>query len=567
MTRPWGAAIVAGMALLGAAVAEARLVDTRHNLTATGPGPVKAPRVGELCVFCHTPHRASQTRALWNRELPATTYKIYGSSTLEATLKQPTGASRLCLSCHDGTTALGSLRVPPASGPVSLGPLTGRASLGTDLSDDHPVSFLYDAELARKQGQLADPTTLPTTIRLDSTRQLQCTGCHDPHENPYRKFLRVDDRAGGLCTLCHKQRNWAGSTHATSSATWNGTGTTPWPTTPFTKVSDNACENCHRLHSAPRPPRLLSSAQERMVCLVCHNGNVAGKNLEAEFAKTSAHPIGATDWIHEPREDPATMPRHVACVDCHNPHQAVAGTPTPPAASGRLRGVRGVNLSGLAVPASGNEYEVCLKCHGLRDQTTPGIVRQDNTRNIRLKLSPSNPGYHPVAAVGRNADQGGFEPGYTPASVLYCTDCHNNDEWTPAGTKPRGPHGSRSAPILERDYEANDPASESFTTYALCYKCHNLDFLINDRANTFLHEKHVVGQQAPCAACHDAHGARQNPHLINFMLRDRTGKSVVSPSKDQGRLEYVTPKPGGGPGSGQCYLQCHGKNHEPESYR
>jgi hypothetical protein len=36
---------------------------------------------------------------------------------------------------------------------------------------------------------------------------------------------------------------------------------------------------------------------------------------------------------------------------------------------------------------------------------------------------------------------------------------------------------------------------------------------------------------------------------------------VVSPSR-AGRLEYVSL----GPGRGQCYLACHGKNHEPEAY-
>jgi hypothetical protein len=156
--------VVLGLcAVLGdAAMARAAIVDTVHNLSVTGPGTVRAPAVRQLCVFCHTPHRAAQTRALWNRDLTPTTYNLYASSTLEATLSQPTGASRLCLGCHDGTTALGILRVPSRAGQVSLGPLAGRASLGTDLSDDHPVSFVFDAALAHRQGQLADPASRPS---------------------------------------------------------------------------------------------------------------------------------------------------------------------------------------------------------------------------------------------------------------------------------------------------------------------------------------------------------------------------------------------------------------------
>jgi predicted CXXCH cytochrome family protein len=148
--------------------------------------------------------------------------------------------------------------------------MTGRANLGTDLSDDHPVSFEYTTALSRAHGQLADPATLTSRVPLDTTRQLQCTTCHDPHENRFRAFLRLDDRGGALCTACHQVRNFASSTHATSPATWNRQGTNPWPTTPFTSVAENACENCHRLHTAPHPVRLLTQPEERNVCLVCH---------------------------------------------------------------------------------------------------------------------------------------------------------------------------------------------------------------------------------------------------------------------------------------------------------
>ena len=562
MTSRWVGCLALGAVLLSAAVARARIANTVHNLSAAGPGAIKAPGVGEICVFCHTPHSASTTRALWNRSLPPTTYNLYASSTLEATLSQPTGASRLCLSCHDGTTALGNLRVPPATGPVTLGPLTGRASLGTDLSDDHPVSFVYDSALALKQGQLADPPAIPKTLPLDSTRQLQCTSCHEAHDNRYRKFLRVDDRAGTLCTACHRQRNWTGSAHQTSPAIWRGTGTNPWPNSPYTTVVDNGCENCHRPHAAPRPPRLLSSAQERAVCLVCHNGAVAAKNIETEFLKSSAHPIGSTDWAHDPREAPSAMPRHVTCADCHNPHQAMSTPATPPAASGRLRGVRGVNISGTTVNEVIYEYEICLKCHGINDQTTTGIVRQDNTRNVRLEISPSNPSYHPVAAQGKNATIIGLEPGYTPSSIIYCTDCHNNDEWSPTGTRPRGPHGSRYEPILEREFQAGDPVTESFSTYALCYKCHNRSTLLFG-SGRFPHRLHVIDQRASCTVCHDAHGSRQKIRLINFMLRAKAGNTVVTAS-GSGRLEFVPNL--SQPGRGSCYLRCHGKDHNPESY-
>jgi predicted CXXCH cytochrome family protein len=519
----------------------------------------------EVCAFCHTPHRAATTRALWSRDLPPVTYTLYTSSTLEATPAQPTGASRLCLSCHDGTTALGLVRTSSGRRRLSsLGPVMGRANLSTDLSDDHPVSFEYTTALSRAQGQLADPASLTSLVPLDSTRQLQCTACHDPHENRFRAFLRLDDRGGALCQACHQLHNFPDSTHANSPATWNRQGTNPWPTTPYTSVTDNACENCHRPHTAPHPVRLLAQPEERNVCLVCHNGNVARTNIEAVFAKTSVHPIVASEGIHDPTEDPRTMARHVTCVDCHNPHEVNGSSARPPSVTGRLRGVSGVNLGGQVIVEAAFEYEVCFKCHGLRDQSTSRrAVRQDNTRNVRLEFSLGNASYHPVPAAGRNPTASGFEGGLSAGSLIYCTDCHNTDG--PQG-RPRGPHGSRFEPILERNFRLNDPSPESADSYALCYKCHSRTALLANQAGKFPHQAHLVRAQASCGVCHDAHGSRRNQHLINFLLRDPSGKAVVRPSPTTGRLEYETPRPGGGPGSGRCFLECHGLNHAPFQY-
>jgi len=541
---------------LWAPLALAGVDSTPHDLSVGGGSGSR-----EMCTFCHTPHLGGGSRGLWSRDETPRVYKLYESSTLRSTLGQPTGTSRLCLACHDGTTAPanpGRL----ARGAARVARLTGTGSLGTDLSDDHPISFAYDSALALRQGQLADPAALPTGLHLDGARQLQCTTCHDPHEQRYRKFLRLDDRGSALCSACHRQRNWPGSSHATSRARWTGGPAASGSAPPYATVQENGCESCHRPHGAAHPARLLREGREGAVCMSCHGGTVASRNLEPEFAKASAHRIAANEWTHDPREDPATMPRHVACPDCHDPHQATSARSAAPLVPGTLRGARGTTLSGGSLTEAASEFEVCLRCHGIRDATTAGLARLDGVRNIRQRIAPNNASYHPVAATVRSGALGGLEPGYSAASLLYCTDCHNNDEWTPGAARPRGPHGSRNSPILERNYETNDPAAESFQSYALCYKCHNRDHLTHDLAKAFPHRKHVVDAQAPCAACHDAHGSRQNPRLIDFLLRDRTGKAVVSPSQNQRRTEYLSL----GPGRGQCYLTCHGRNHEPASY-
>jgi predicted CXXCH cytochrome family protein len=562
MPRATATLALLGAVLLAVPGARAGVESTVHNLAASGPGTVRAPEVVNVCVFCHTPHNANPSRALWNHALPGVTYQPYASSTLAAEVDQPTGASRLCLSCHDGTLALGLLNKPERGVQPALGPLTGRTVVGTDLSDDHPVSFVYDSELALRSGELADPSVLPQQVKLDDTGQLQCTSCHDPHEDRLPDFLVLDPQLGALCLACHRPEGWGGSVHATSPATWNGTGTDPWPESDLTTVAENACENCHRQHGAPHPERLLSALRDEDVCLTCHNGNVAPEDVAQDFHKLSTHPVEAALGLHDPREDPLTMPRHVACQDCHDPHEVTALPVPPPGVPGAMEGASGVTAAGGVTERATFGYEVCFKCHGVTDDPSPIVVRADGVTNVRVALAATNASYHPVVAIGRDPMLMGFEPGYAATSVIGCVDCHGSDSSTRAGgAGPDGPHGSLFEPILEREYHLEgSPLGESFGTYRLCYKCHTRTAVLRD-AQPFPHREHVVDDGASCAICHDAHGSPSNAALVNFMLSDPSGQPVVTPS-GSGRLELQS----AGAGSGLCYLTCHGKDHDPEGY-
>jgi hypothetical protein len=109
-----GAALLTSAGLWSVqALAVANVAITKHNLSVAGPGTIKATAGTETqtCVFCHIPHLASNVGALWNRRNPAAApaYIQYTSSTTKGTMGQPNGASLLCLSCHDGTIALGEL--------------------------------------------------------------------------------------------------------------------------------------------------------------------------------------------------------------------------------------------------------------------------------------------------------------------------------------------------------------------------------------------------------------------------------------------------------------------------
>jgi predicted CXXCH cytochrome family protein len=525
------------------------VISSKHNLSVSGPGDIRATMESEICLFCHTPHRATAAQPLWNHALSQATYTPYASSTAKAAIGQPTGASKLCLSCHDGTVALGMLNSRASPIEMRSGITTlpaGRARIGTDLSDDHPISFTYDSALVTANGQLRDPGTLKQKVKLDHNNQMQCTSCHDPHNNEFGKFLVRDNHASGLCVECHNMNQWATSVHKNSNKTWNGTGVNPWPNISASTVAAAACESCHTPHNAGTKPRLLTFADEEQNCTSCHNGNVAEKNVEADFRKFSVHPILSTTHVHDPAEDAINPPRHVECADCHNAHVANSTPAVAPNASGALAGLVGVNQDGAVVHPLTKEYENCFRCHADSVSRGPARVpRQIVQTNTRLEFTPANASFHPVVAPGKNANVPSLLAPLTTSSRMYCTDCHNSDSGPNAGgSGANGPHGSAYEPILERRLALTDNETETSGTYALCYKCHSRSSILADES--FPHRVHVVDNKASCVTCHDPHGVQSTTHLINF------NSLYVTPFN--GRIEFNDT----GTFRGNCTLTCHG---------
>jgi hypothetical protein len=184
------------------------------------------PRSQQICVFCHTPHRASSEGPLWNRKATTVSFfKRYSSRTLAiddagaigiSEYGQPNGSSRLCLSCHDGVTALGAVFTTPGAFTSVDIPFTKNTIGYETYSSHHPVSFKYNQAVRNllrgttynKQFKINPPATYDGNVKLDKQERMQCTTCHDPHQDK---------------------------------------STVPGPTTPFwtTTTYDSACMSCH----------------------------------------------------------------------------------------------------------------------------------------------------------------------------------------------------------------------------------------------------------------------------------------------------------------------------------
>lgn len=182
------------------------IVGTKHDLSTYGWGS------DQTCVFCHTPHNAQSSllAPLWNHSSSTATYNLYGeggsSPTFNAmnTISQPTASSKACLSCHDGTVAMDTFGT--RTGTHKMG---GTSRLGTDLRDDHPISFTYDAALATADGALAIPVSASF---VDAARKIplfnakmECASCHNVHDDSNTPFLRKNNGGSALCLSCHNK--------------------------------------------------------------------------------------------------------------------------------------------------------------------------------------------------------------------------------------------------------------------------------------------------------------------------------------------------------------------------
>jgi predicted CXXCH cytochrome family protein len=130
---------------------------------------------------------------------------MYSSNTINATaVTAPNAGSLTCLGCHDGVTAMDNYG-GVTTGSQPMGAVAAR--LTRDLSDDHPVSILYDNALFVLDNSLVDPASGGNTAApLLRNGRVQCASCHDPHGKPgLAKFLRIDNTGSNLCVQCHNK--------------------------------------------------------------------------------------------------------------------------------------------------------------------------------------------------------------------------------------------------------------------------------------------------------------------------------------------------------------------------
>ncbi|MBI5897928.1 MAG: hypothetical protein HZB40_01710 [Rhodocyclales bacterium] len=449
MSRCWMIAtlVVSLLAIPNPAVEAARqsrIKDTKHNLSASGPGSTKADTESQICVFCHTPHGANTATVspLWNRASSGASYTPYSSESLDARSAQigwsgqPLGSSKLCLSCHDGTIALGNVVNAPGSGLGSAISVTGSTGtvmppgdgattgytrrLGSNLSNDHPISITYDSTLSDRDGELRRPDSqqriMGGSLTINTSHPLvgprlpgqgsglgsatAGTGLYGSSSTrPVLPLENTQGSGGGTgqiqCTTCHDP-------HIKESTLTND-------------ATDQADINKERNAKFLRRPRFqfaqptdTYSDGNDIICLACHDKGMQGNSKSWAYSAHANSAVATQTYLQTPadtREFPRGMPVwKVSCLNCHDTHT--------------VQGARRLTRAGGDGTTSTLE-ETCYQCH--RDGANAIITPTTTVPNIRDDFQLA---YRmPITGAEVHDIGGNFTDGYSGGAGTSGSDC------------------------------------------------------------------------------------------------------------------------------------------------
>lgn len=169
------------------------VVNSVHNFADLGGSP---------CGYCHTVHNGLGGSGLMNPgfgAFPVIT-KVYSSATrvYKSTIANVNSSDApLCLACHDQNTITANPNLAVAKGKLDSRP---SAYINTDLSNDHPVGFVFDP--SQSPANIKAPVKAHVTFG-PTRNQMWCSSCHNVHDNQNGMFLVMSNAGSALCLDCH----------------------------------------------------------------------------------------------------------------------------------------------------------------------------------------------------------------------------------------------------------------------------------------------------------------------------------------------------------------------------
>jgi len=459
-----------------------------------------------ICQVCHTLtsyHRHDGSAPAHNDGLNCTTCHTHAAGFVPGDLS--------CTECHNAPRG-------PRREIVSEFSLATHHVLGPVEADDcqacHDISQHQGGHVRLKNAD--DPSNAAAVVTLSGSplasfteaAKLEpvCLACHD-HDGAGGRAPFAD----GVMPAPIGASDWAVSSHKAAQTTCMGEGETfGCHASGHGSVKDHLLAPWSGGQSAVSGDPLR---EEEGMCYTCHDADgPASTDVESTFAQAHHHNVSAVDHADGSR---------LECTNCHDPHTVSASAKVVDP------------MTGTAWSGTGEAF--CLTCHG--GDLPAGVSFPPNSTGSGLDKSSFVNSTHDVE-TGSDS----------------CRQCHEH-------------HGSDHPGMLLAAYATADGRSYGADKYALCWSCHDEGYIMSEN-NIFgeLHKKHVREKGAPCIICHGVHASFDpgEPGLIDLDFAVRSGAYNIqfAGGRDGSSSFWIDSDTN----RGNCFLTCHGEEHEPKGY-
>ena len=464
-------------------------------------------------------------------------YEKRGTELVQLPLTPQAATSKMCFSCHDGST----------------------------VDSRHQV---YNDRMHQVGVIPSEKVKIPETFPLDEEGKMDCGTCHTAHtldtEPGIEKtiFLRTANENSEMCKMCHvdKEGGPEKGNHPVDKTTLEtAKEITRYGGYIGTEPNQVICESCHVAHGGFTQKRLVlpvdNPAHNQVLCEVCHTKqpSLSGKTPSTRFAHPLDLPPGLTINLPKYWDNGQEVSRgtggEMVCRTCHIPHGA--------ASQKALLTVRNEKDS-LCVQCHKEQSEItdtihyqivinkgekdvetpqktdlgsCAPCHLAHDGlgelitnlpidvfgTTPGELCTSchSPEGVAEKVMPDDFS-HPRDIQAPETIQSLILPLYNENGIaengkIRCSTCHTYHNPSPVYDDPEDEtvqHGTYLR-YAERNPEY------------ICMQCHpqhglvegtdhDLTITAPDFRNVF---KQTPAQGGVCSPCHVAHRAVQQRHL------------------------------------------------------
>ncbi|MBA4370850.1 MAG: hypothetical protein C0418_04650, partial [Coriobacteriaceae bacterium] len=450
---------------------------------------------GLTCYGCHTTYQSPMeddsgtktgaTNASYYHHVLGSATSQGDTATAGGTASYPTSTTAVyCISCHTDHNYFNANKGKNLRSDIASS--SGNATANTDFiaSGSYGICVSCHGAARAKQGMGTEQASLGAT----NTPSINGTDfALSAHEYPVGSAFGAS-AFNANCSKCHsdeQEKKWQTSTYRFGTHWSDSVGILrALGTFVGNPPMEEACYKCHNKTGAPYGETLSSAAA----------------STQAEFGLSSKHDLSK-----------------VACVNCHNVHEATA---TAPAADPDNT----YNVASLATTASINTF--CLKCHdgGLPSQTVtsatliPYTVTANATANVAA--------YYATSGHGTTATAG-----------LDCRDCHEQ-------------HGSSLRQLLRASVSGtNVPVYSDTSDQAQCLACHRAGGAAAaaniaryfpasaygtapaDMARSGHRTKNagtlVANSALPCRICHDPHGGAGSGYMLTVRTQLSAGVATL----------------------------------------